>query len=152
MHIIDGPTYVSLLVEVGAGLTAVAIVARATRTPRQWCMRLLRKLDRGLDDVVGVPETRHPITGEVVVPAIPGIGQRMQSVESTLIQLVERDAAVSEAKSIAHKALEVAEQVRGEVHEHIQRCEPSLGVIADKALDVASAAQQANARHPTAAH
>jgi len=134
----------------GSAVVAAGVLWRATRKPRRWIQHFCHKLDRAVDDVVGVPAVIHPITGEELAPALPGIGARTASLEAAVQTLIARDTAIKDIRAVADHALDVAEQTRADVREHIERCEPSLGVIADKALGVAATAQQQQMRPATA--
>lgn len=72
-----------LAVTVG-GLIAAGLVAR-------WVVKRVRafasKWDNAREVLVGREEIRHPDTGRVLVPATPGLGKRIATMEDTLVAL-----------------------------------------------------------------
>ena len=80
-------------------LTAVAAGVGVLTAAATWWWkrgrRIVGKIDATMDAVVGRPAILHPDTGEVLAPATPGLGVRLATIESTLVELAETNAALT---------------------------------------------------------
>lgn len=96
---------------VAAGGGVVIVLAR-------WVVKrgraFARKWDRAREALVGREEIRHPDTGAVLVPATPGLGQRLVGIEGTLIALSDTR---TEMNTLAGKVGELASQLEHHVTE-----------------------------------
>lgn len=92
MNINGVEDYAGWLVAVTAGGTALALVVRkvARSVTAAW-----RKVNEAFDTLLGRDEIRHPDTGEVLVPATPGLGRRLADMDSSIAQLADNDDRIT---------------------------------------------------------
>src|SRR5690606_11809705 len=88
-----------LSLEAAGWITAILRALATLSGAVVWAFRRSRaftaKVDGGLDSLVGRPDMVHPDTGEVLVPATPGLGPRLATIEATLVELAETHALLT---------------------------------------------------------
>lgn len=97
MDALDGTTQVVTLALGLAGLAAAGYGLTRWLRPiwRRW--RLDRRAER--DALIGRPPVVDSITGKELVPALPGIGQRMANVEQVLVGIAESRQRLDDLES-----------------------------------------------------
>lgn len=81
---------VSRIILGAALLGALAVIWRATRRGRAAVHEIKNDGRRIRDSILGRPATVDSITGKELAPALPGIGQRMDTVERAVIALADQ--------------------------------------------------------------
>lgn len=88
--------YAGWIVGVLGGITALGVIGR-------WLgkrmMRVARRVNNAADTLLGRDEIRHPDTGVVLVPATPGLGERLATMEDTLNNLSDTRAEMAALNS-----------------------------------------------------
>lgn len=74
------------LIAVGGGL---GVLVGWVKVIRPWLRTLGREYRAGRDSLLGREAITDTITGREIAPALPGIGQRMDTIETALAQLVD---------------------------------------------------------------
>lgn len=74
------------------GITALAVIGRWIR---KRVRNIARRANNAVDTLLGREEIRHPDTGVVLVPATPGLGERLATMEDTLNNLSDTRAEMS---------------------------------------------------------
>lgn len=92
----DIQNYAGWIVGVFAALGVLAVIYRWARKRT----RLFRdRWSRAYDTIVGREAILHPDTGVVLVPATPGLGSRMATMETALANLSDTKSAMEELTS-----------------------------------------------------
>lgn len=98
------------ILTIAAFVTAFAAAAVVLYKTMRWLGRKVvatyQKGDQAFDVLVGRPEILHPETGQVLVPATPGLGMRLATMEHAIVSLSHVHRDVTE---LTERVEEVAE-------------------------------------------
>ena len=99
-----------LSIAVPTALVSVGILFRYSKKPRYAVRDSVKRVRHAIGVLVGYPEVRDPSDSKIIRQAIPGIGQRMDKLETTVGDL--NIHLVQEARDHAERAAVDAERAR----------------------------------------
>lgn len=109
-------------------LDAIALLGVALATVGGWLKfirprirRARSKVTASFDAILGREEVRDSITGQVVQPALPGIGVRMASVEEAQVHLASAVATLVESQAATNKLTGRVDHVEALIADHADR-------------------------------
>jgi len=95
----------------------VALGLRVERRLRAWAC----KGEAVAEILLGRDEIRHPETGQVLVPATPGLGLRISTIETTLQTLAEHQAGMETLTTDNARIWQAISQLRADLTHHIEK-------------------------------
>lgn len=144
----------ALAVALAAGVGAMLALIRYGRRVWAWLRQAGRDFNVLKDTMVGSEAIMHPVrSGEVLYPARPGLAKRMDTIETTLTELVATNRRMDalEADLLGHRAWAQAEHIEldrrlaeleaARVERTVARAESAAmwtAIAADRAADPSS--------------